>query len=59
MANKKTCTDFLNVDLDISGEADDLEMFLKLSESSVVVLNQTSQFASLELAQESVPSKRQ
>jgi len=52
MCSAKTATSFLNVDLDIRGNTDDLENFLKSIETSVVVLNHTGQEASIELAKE-------
>jgi hypothetical protein len=52
MRSEKTVTNFLNVDLDIRGNAGDLEDFLKSIETSVVVLSHTGQEASIELAKE-------
>ena len=54
MTSKNTCTQFRNVDLDIAGEADDLETFLKSIKSAVVVLMHVGREASVELAKESV-----
>jgi hypothetical protein len=45
-------TSFLNVDLDIRGNARDVEDFLKPVEASVTVLHHTGEDASIELADE-------
>ena len=55
MHSKETVTKFLNVDLDIRGDSGDVENFLRLIESSVVVLNHADEFASIELPRESAP----
>jgi hypothetical protein len=55
MHGKKAVTEFLNVDLDIRGDAGDLASFLSSVERSVVVIHHTDRSASLELAQPSVP----
>jgi PHD/YefM family antitoxin component YafN of YafNO toxin-antitoxin module len=52
MRSEKPVTSFLNVDLDIRGNAGDVEDFLKSFENSVVVLSHTGQEASIELAKE-------
>jgi hypothetical protein len=52
MRSEETATSFLNADLDIRGNTDALENFLKWIETSVVVLNHTGQEASIELAAE-------
>lgn len=43
-------TSFLNVDLEIRGDAHDVEEFLKPIEASVIVLRHSDQDASMELA---------
>jgi hypothetical protein len=45
-------TDFLNVDIDIRGDIDDVAGFLKMVEPSVVVLNHIDIDASIELARQ-------
>jgi len=52
MSGEKPVTSFLNVDLDIRGNARDVEDFLKPLENSVIVLNRAGQNASIELADE-------
>ncbi|WP_315759677.1 DUF3658 domain-containing protein [Bradyrhizobium sp. SZCCHNRI2007] len=42
-------TEFLNIDLDIRGHAPDVEAFLRSIESSVIVLSQSGEQASVEL----------
>jgi hypothetical protein len=49
MHRKETGTTFLNVDLDVRGDAGDVENFLRSIETSVAVMNHTGQFASIEL----------
>jgi hypothetical protein len=44
-------TEFLNVDLDVAGDADDLMTLLDSIKSSVIVLSHLGREASLELAQ--------
>lgn len=44
-------TRFLNVDLDICGDANDVADFLKSIEPSALVLNHADRFASIELAE--------
>ncbi|MGJ5207815.1 hypothetical protein [Bradyrhizobium sp. HKCCYLR20261] len=53
MTGENAETEFLNVDLDIAGETDDLETLLNSIKSAVVVLNHVGRFASVELAEES------
>jgi len=50
MRSEKPSTSFLNVDLDIRGDAGDVEDVLKSLETSVVVLSRTGEEASIELA---------
>jgi homoserine kinase type II len=45
-------TDFLNVDIDLRGDIDDVAGFLKMVEPSVVVLNHIDIDASIELAED-------
>ena len=52
---KAAVTSFLNVDLDIRGDARDIEEFLKPIEASVIVLRRIGNDASMELA-ETYPS---
>jgi hypothetical protein len=52
MRSKDTVTKFLNVDLDIRGNARDVEAFLSSIEPSVVVLSHAGQEASIELAKD-------
>lgn len=54
MHRDKAVTHFLNVDLDIRGDAGDVEHFLRSAENSVIVMNHADQEASIELA-ESAP----
>jgi hypothetical protein len=49
MHKSETDTQFLNVDLHIRGNAEDVEDFLRSVETSVIVLNHTNREASFEL----------
>ena len=50
MHSEEAVTRFLNVDLDIRGDAGDINNFLSAIEPSVTVLNHSDQFAAIELA---------
>jgi hypothetical protein len=50
---KKAVTEFLNVDLDIAGDASELQAFMKSIKGAVVVLKHEHREASFELTHES------
>ena len=50
--SEDVATEFLNIDLDIQGDARDIELYLKSVEAAVVVVNHTGRHASVELAKE-------
>ena len=52
MQSKDAVTRFLNVDLDLRGNARDLDTLLKSVESFIIVLRHEGQDASIELAQQ-------
>lgn len=54
MRDNENGTRFLNVDLDIRGDAGDVQNFLRSIEPSAFALNHEGQFASIELAEQYV-----
>ena len=54
MHRQGSSTSFLNVDLDIRGDAGDVETFIRSIADSVVVLHHVDQVASIELVHESL-----